>query len=58
MELMEEGFGESPSPARASGGDIKAEIYARLVEIGNDEAVSDPDFFDHLDAHFSRLPPR
>lgn len=64
MELIEEGFGESASPARAFGYaglghvDVKGEIYARLVEIGNEETVSDPNFLEQLDAHFSRLPPR
>ncbi|XP_072972628.1 serine/threonine-protein kinase STY8-like isoform X2 [Typha angustifolia] len=63
MEDLEEGVGESSSPARVYSGcgghginDIKNQIYARLVENGNDEAVSNPDFREQLDAHFNRLP--
>lgn len=62
-----EGVGESSSPPRGLGlgaggriaaNDIKNKIFARLVESGNEEAVSNPDFMDQLEAHFSRLPPR
>lgn len=61
MELIEEGVGESSSPPRGFSDqdpcyDIKNEIYARLVESENPEAISNPDFRDQLDAHFSRLP--
>ncbi|KAK8966894.1 hypothetical protein KSP40_PGU019206 [Platanthera guangdongensis] len=61
MELIEEGVGESSSPPRGVSDqdpcyDIKNDIYARLVESENPEAISNPDFRDQLDAHFSRLP--
>ncbi|KAK8951459.1 hypothetical protein KSP39_PZI004612 [Platanthera zijinensis] len=61
MELIEEGVGESSSPPRGFSDqdpcyDIKNDIYARLVESENPEAISNPDFRDQLDAHFSRLP--
>ncbi|KAG0449303.1 hypothetical protein HPP92_027442 [Vanilla planifolia] len=60
MELIEEGVGESSSPPRGiiqeSAYDIKNEIYLRLVECGNPEAVANPNLRDQLDAHFNRLP--
>lgn len=60
MELTE-GVGESSSPPRAFGGcsyyDIKTDVYKRLVENGNEEAISNPGFRELLDAHFNRLPP-
>ncbi|KAG9444369.1 hypothetical protein H6P81_015709 [Aristolochia fimbriata] len=59
MELTE-GVGESSSPPRPFGGfgayDIRNDIYNRLVENGNEEAISNPSFREQLDAHFSRLP--
>lgn len=59
MDLAE-GVGESSSPPRSFGsfgaGDLRNDVYIRLVEIGNQEAVSNPDFRDQLNAHFSRLP--
>lgn len=56
-ESIEEGVGESSSPPRGTAlGDIKGEIYNRLVEINHVEAVSNPDFKEQLDAHFNRLP--
>ncbi|XP_077241357.1 serine/threonine-protein kinase STY46-like isoform X1 [Tasmannia lanceolata] len=59
MELTEE-VGESSSPPRALGGfgnyDIRNDIYNRLVENENEEAISNPGFRDLLDAHFCRLP--
>lgn len=58
-ESIEEGMGESSSPPRAIGlNDVKAEIYNRLVEIGNEEVSSIRDLKEELDAHFSRLPAR
>ncbi|XP_072950567.1 serine/threonine-protein kinase STY46-like isoform X1 [Typha angustifolia] len=58
-EEIEEGVGESSSPPRgvSSLGNIKNEVFERLVEDGNEEAVSNPDFREQLDAHFTRLPP-
>lgn len=57
MDLIE-GVGESSSPPRSFGvNDLRNDIYNRLVETSNEEAVSNPDFRDLLDAHFSRLPP-
>ncbi|XP_062184245.1 serine/threonine-protein kinase STY8-like isoform X3 [Phragmites australis] len=65
---LEEGVGESCWPhggataiARGvSGGggytDVRKEIYDRLMESGNEEATSDPNFKDQLDRHFERLP--
>ncbi|CAO2834059.1 unnamed protein product [Amaranthus hypochondriacus] len=64
MEFIE-GVGESSSPPRSFGGgiggaalyDIRNDVYNRLIEMGNDEAVSNPDFREILDSHFNRLPP-
>ncbi|GLU16549.1 hypothetical protein SLE2022_329800 [Rubroshorea leprosula] len=60
MDLTEE-VGESSSPPRSFGNssvsDLKNDIYNRLVENGNEEALFNPDFRDQLDAHFNRLPP-
>ncbi|GAB2270591.1 hypothetical protein Dimus_005474 [Dionaea muscipula] len=59
MELVE-GVGESSSPPRNSGNlssyDIRNDVYNRLMESGNEEAVSNPDLREQLDAHFNRLP--
>lgn len=59
MDLVE-GVGESCSPARSFGGfgsyDIRNDVYNRLLESGNDEAVSNPEFREQLDIHFNRLP--
>lgn len=61
MDLVE-GVGESSSPARSFGGfgayDIRNDVYNRLMESGNDEAVSNPEFREQLDVHFNRLPAR
>lgn len=58
MDLIE-GVGESSSPPRSFGVyDLRNDVYNRLVENGHEEAVSNPDFRDLLDAHFNRLPPR
>ncbi|XP_020583155.1 serine/threonine-protein kinase STY46-like [Phalaenopsis equestris] len=61
MELIEEGVGESSSPPRWLTGqdpsyDIKNDIYMRLVESENPDAIANPNLRDLLDAHFSRLP--
>lgn len=62
-----EEVGESSSPPRGighgSGGgiaacDIKDEIFARLMEDGIEEVVSNPHYKDQLNAHFNRLPAR
>ncbi|KAK3043839.1 hypothetical protein RJ639_000538 [Escallonia herrerae] len=59
MDLAE-GVGESSSPPRSfgsfSGYDVKSDVYNRLVESGNEEAVCNPEFREQLDAHFNRLP--
>ncbi|KAL3513855.1 hypothetical protein ACH5RR_026572 [Cinchona calisaya] len=59
MDLVE-GVGESSSPARSFGGlgayDIRNDVYNRLIESGNHEAVSNPEFREQLDVHFNRLP--
>lgn len=58
MDLIE-GVGESSSPPRSFGAyDLRNDVYNRLVENGHEEAVSNPEFRDLLDAHFNRLPPR
>ncbi|CAK9187368.1 unnamed protein product [Ilex paraguariensis] len=59
MDLVE-GVGESSSPPRSFGTcssscDIRNDVYNRLVESGNEEAVG-PEFRELLDAHFNRLP--
>ncbi|KAL4565878.1 hypothetical protein LXL04_029984 [Taraxacum kok-saghyz] len=55
-----EGVGESSSPPRSFGGfsgyEIVNDVYNRLLEIGNDEATTQPEFRDQLAAHFIRLP--
>uniref|UniRef100_A0A0R0EDF6 non-specific serine/threonine protein kinase n=1 Tax=Glycine max TaxID=3847 RepID=A0A0R0EDF6_SOYBN len=60
MDLVE-GVGESSSPPRAFSGcsnyDVHNNVYNRLVETGHDQAVSNPNFREHLEAHFNRLPP-
>ncbi|XP_030521386.1 serine/threonine-protein kinase STY8-like isoform X1 [Rhodamnia argentea] len=61
MDLIE-GVGESSSPPRSFVGslsgnfDVRNDVYARLVETGNEEAVSNPEFRELLEAHFNRLP--
>ncbi|KAK2989258.1 hypothetical protein RJ640_031010 [Escallonia rubra] len=59
MDLAE-GVGESSSPPRSfgsfSGYDVKSDVYNRLLESGNEEAVCNPEFREQLDAHFNRLP--
>lgn len=61
MDLVE-GVGESSSPPRSfgclGGYDVRNDVYNRLVESGNEEAVCNPEFREHLDAHFNRLPSR
>lgn len=62
MDLLE-GVGESSSPARSFGGgfggyDIRNDVYNRLLETGNDEAVCNPELRELLDSHFNRLPAR
>ncbi|MED6223744.1 hypothetical protein PIB30_077061 [Stylosanthes scabra] len=37
--------------------DIRNDVYNRLLETGHDQAVSNPDFRELLEAHFNRLPP-
>ncbi|XP_055833174.1 serine/threonine-protein kinase STY46-like isoform X2 [Solanum dulcamara] len=60
MDLVE-GVGESSSPPRSFGScavyDIKNDVYNRLVETGNTEAVTNPELLrEQLDSHFARLP--
>ncbi|XP_049385778.1 serine/threonine-protein kinase STY46-like isoform X2 [Solanum stenotomum] len=60
MDLIE-GVGESSSPPRSFGScavyDIKNDVYNRLVETGNAEAVTNPELLrEQLDSHFARLP--
>ncbi|XP_030465309.1 serine/threonine-protein kinase STY46-like isoform X3 [Syzygium oleosum] len=61
MDLIE-GVGESSSPPRSVVGsltgsyDVRSDVYARLVEAGNEDDVSNPEFRDLLEAHFNRLP--
>ncbi|EOY16683.1 hypothetical protein QUC31_001159 [Theobroma cacao] len=59
MDLTE-GVGESSSPPRSFGSfnsyDVRNDVFNRLVETGHEEAISNPDFRDHLDSHFNRLP--
>lgn len=66
MDFTEE-VGESSSPPRSygsfgggGGGNdvIRNDVYNRLIENGNEEAISQPDFREQLEAHFNRLPPR
>lgn len=62
MDLIE-GVGENSSPPRSIGScavyDIKNDVYNRLVETGNPEAVTNPELLrEHLDSHFARLPVR
>ncbi|XP_042433217.1 serine/threonine-protein kinase STY17-like isoform X1 [Zingiber officinale] len=61
---MEEGEGESSSPARPLPGGpsphdaICNDIYDRLIDSGNDEAVFNPNLRDLLESHLARLPLR
>ncbi|XWS15249.1 hypothetical protein CRYUN_Cryun35bG0078500 [Craigia yunnanensis] len=59
MDLTE-GVGESSSPPRSFSSfnsyDVRNDVFNRLVETGHEEATSNPDFRDHLDSHFNRLP--
>lgn len=57
-----EGVGESSSPPRGygvfGGYDIRNDVYNRLMESENEEALCNPEFREQLDAHFNRLPVR
>ncbi|XP_042011880.1 serine/threonine-protein kinase STY46-like isoform X1 [Salvia splendens] len=60
MEFAEE-VGESSSPPRSYYGSanndvIRNDVYNRLIQNGHEEAITNPDFFHLLEAHFSRLP--
>ncbi|XP_074566620.1 serine/threonine-protein kinase STY17-like [Curcuma longa] len=61
---MEEGEGESSSPARPLPGGpsphdaICNDIYDRLIDSGNDEAVFNPNLRNLLGSHLARLPLR
>ncbi|XP_057423662.1 serine/threonine-protein kinase STY8-like isoform X2 [Lotus japonicus] len=57
-----EGIGESNSPPRAAfagytNSDVKNDVFNRLLQTGHDQAVSNPEFRQQLEAHFNRLPP-
>ncbi|KAK6938292.1 hypothetical protein RJ641_031800 [Dillenia turbinata] len=60
MDLAE-GVGESSSPPRSfvsfSSYDIRTDVYNRLIETGNEDAVCNPDLREQLEAHFNKLPP-
>ncbi|KAL2324617.1 hypothetical protein Fmac_023675 [Flemingia macrophylla] len=60
MDLVE-GVGESSSPPRTFAGfanyDVRNDVYNRLLQTGHDQAVSNPEFREQLEAHFNRLPP-
>ncbi|XP_024040736.1 serine/threonine-protein kinase STY46 isoform X4 [Citrus clementina] len=59
MDLAE-GVGESSSPPRSFGSfsnyDVRNDVFNRLIEAGNEEAVCNPEFREQLDAHFNRFP--
>lgn len=59
---LEEGVGENSSPEGSSGEfgacNVRYEVYKRLVDSGNEEAIGNPEFREQLDAHFDRLPIR
>ncbi|XP_073305475.1 serine/threonine-protein kinase STY46-like isoform X2 [Primulina huaijiensis] len=63
MDLVEE-VGESSSPPRSYGSFggggghdvIRNDVYNRLMENGNEEAIGNPDFREQLEGHFNRLP--
>lgn len=69
MDLVEE-VGESSSPPRSygsfgggggSGGGhdvIRNDVYNRLMDNGNEEAIGNPEFREQLEGHFNRLPQR
>lgn len=61
MDLAE-GVGESSSPPRSFGSfsnyDVRNDVFNRLIEAGNEEAVCNPEFREQLDAHFNRFPAR
>ncbi|XP_076898928.1 serine/threonine-protein kinase STY46-like [Bidens hawaiensis] len=60
MDLVE-GVGESSSPPRSftggfTGNEIANDVYNRLLEVNNEEAVNNPEFREELEAHFTKLP--
>ncbi|XP_034227014.1 serine/threonine-protein kinase STY17-like isoform X2 [Prunus dulcis] len=55
MDLTE-GVGESSSPPRSFVSFSNYDVYNRLLESGNEDALTQPDFREQLDAHFNRLP--
>ncbi|PQQ07584.1 serine/threonine-protein kinase STY46-like isoform X1 [Prunus yedoensis var. nudiflora] len=59
MDLTE-GVGESSSPPRSfvsfGNYDVRNDVYNRLLESRNEDALTQPDFREQLDAHFNRLP--
>lgn len=59
MDLIE-GVGESSSPPRSFGSfssyDVRNDVYNRLIESRNEEAMCNPEFREQLDTHFNRLP--
>lgn len=56
MDLVE-GVGESCSPPPSFGGnEIVNDVFNRLIENGNEDAINQPEFRNHLEAHFNRFP--
>ncbi|KMZ60519.1 Protein kinase family protein, putative, expressed [Zostera marina] len=55
MTILEEGEGENSLPSQPSVG-IRDEIYARLLEIKDEDVMRHPDFRIELDSHFNRFP--
>lgn len=65
-EEEEEGAGESSGSGGGGGGGgahggllaVRKQIFNRLLEIGHEEALADPNFERLLDDHYDRLPLR
>ncbi|XWS58968.1 hypothetical protein CRYUN_Cryun08bG0079700 [Craigia yunnanensis] len=61
MDLTE-GVVESSLPSKSfcsfKSYDVRNDVFNHLAENGHEEAISNPDFHNHLDSHFNRLPAR